>query len=500
MQFNSLHFMIFFPVVLAVYFIVPKKLRYIWLLGASYYFYMSWNAEYAILIAFSTVLTFLCGILIDQFSKNEGEKWKILQKITLFGGIAINLAILFLYKYTGFALDNINAILSAFGIDAVGENFSILLPVGISFYTFQALGYVIDVYRKDVEAEYNLFRYALFVSFFPQLVAGPIERSGNLMKQLKEVHTIKLWNYERIVRGAAVMMWGFFLKVIVADRAAAIANNVFENYYAMGTFELVTGVVFFAIQIYCDFASYSTIAQGAAQIMGFTLMDNFDTPYFALSIKEFWRRWHISLSTWFRDYLYIPLGGNRKGTARKYINTMIVFLVSGLWHGADWTYIVWGGLHGAYQVIGAVTKPVKEKLYKKLGFKTQSTSFRLCQMLSTFALTCLAWIFFRADSIGEAFDYIARMVTHLNPWAITTGVIYNLGLDRQETNILLISVAVLFFVDYMKRRKNIRFENLTDNQVFWVRGAVIFILLFVVIIFGAYGYSFDAQEFIYFQF
>ena len=500
MQFNSLHFMIFFPVVLAVYFIVPKKLRYIWLLGASYYFYMSWNAEYAILIAFSTVLTFLCGILIDQFSKNEGEKWKILQKITLFSGIAINLAILFLYKYTGFALDNINAVLSAFGIDAVEENFSILLPVGISFYTFQALGYVIDVYRKDVAAEYNLFRYALFVSFFPQLVAGPIERSGNLMKQLKEVHTIKLWNYERIVRGAAVMMWGFFLKVIVADRAAAIANNVFENYYAMGTFELVTGVVFFAIQIYCDFASYSTIAQGAAQIMGFTLMDNFDTPYFALSIKEFWRRWHISLSTWFRDYLYIPLGGNRKGTARKYINTMIVFLVSGLWHGADWTYIVWGGLHGAYQVIGAVTKPAKEKLYKKLGFKTQSTSIRLCQMLSTFALTCLAWIFFRADSIGAAFDYIVRMVTHLNPWAITPGVIYNLGLDRQEMNILLISVAVLFFVDYMKRRKNIRFENLTDNQVFWVRGAVIFILLFVVIIFGAYGYSFDAQEFIYFQF
>ena len=500
MQFNSLHFMIFFPVVLAVYFIVPKKLRYIWLLITSYYFYMSWNAEYAILIAFSTVLTFLCGILIDQFRKNEGEKWKILQKITLFGGIAINLAILFLYKYTGFALDNINAILSAFGIDAVGENFSILLPVGTSFYTFQALGYVIDVYRKDVEAEYNLFRYALFVSFFPQLVAGPIERSGNLMKQLKEVHTIKLWNYERIVRGTAVMMWGFFLKVIVADRAATIANNVFENYYAMGTFELVTGVVFFAIQIYCDFASYSTIAQGAAQIMGFTLMDNFDTPYFALSIKEFWRRWHISLSTWFRDYLYIPLGGNRKGTLRKYINTMIVFLVSGLWHGADWTYIVWGGLHGAYQVIGAVTKPAKERLYKKLGFKTQSTSFRLCQMLSTFALTCLAWIFFRADSIGAAFDYIVRMVTHLNPWAITTGVIYNLGLDRQEMNILLISVAVLFFVDYMKRRKNIRFENLTDNQVFWVRGAVIFILLFVVIIFGAYGYSFDAQEFIYFQF
>ena len=500
MQFNSLHFMIFFPVVLAVYFIVPKKLRYIWLLGASYYFYMSWNAEYALLIAFSTVLTFLCGILIDQFGKNEGKLWKRLQKITLYSGIIINLAILFLYKYSEFALDNLNSVLTALGADAVGENFSILLPVGISFYTFQALGYVIDVYRKDVDAEYNLFRYALFVSFFPQLVAGPIERSGNLMKQLKEIHTIKLWNYERVVKGASVLMWGFFLKVIVADRAATIANNVFENYYALCTFELIMGVVFFAIQIYCDFASYSTIAQGAAQIMGIKLMDNFDTPYFALSIKEFWRRWHISLSTWFRDYLYIPLGGNRKGKTRKHLNTMIVFLVSGLWHGANWTYVAWGGLHGIYQIIGDITKPLKEKIYTKFDFRTQATSFRLCQMISTFALTCIAWIFFRADSIGAAFDYITRMFTHINPWALTTGVIYNIGLERQEMNILLISIGVLFFVDYMKRRKNIRFENLTDNQSFWVRGAVIFILLFVVIVFGAYGYSFDAQEFIYFQF
>lgn len=500
MQFNSIHFMIFFPVVLAVYFIVPKKLRYLWLLATSYYFYMSWNAKYAILIAFSTVVTYLCGMLIDQFSKNEGRLWKKLSKITLFGSIAVNLAILFLFKYFDFALDNLNAVLSAVGISIIETDFSILLPVGISFYTFQALGYVIDVYRKDVEAEYNLFRYALFVSFFPQLVAGPIERSSNLIKQLKNTHEIKLWNYERIVKGFAVMMWGFFMKVIVADRAATVANNVFENYYAMGTFELITGVVFFAVQIYCDFASYSTIAQGAAQIMGFELMDNFDTPYFALSIKEFWRRWHISLSTWFRDYLYIPLGGNRKGTVRKYVNTLIVFLVSGLWHGANWTYIVWGGLHGAYQVIGGITKPYKDRFAKKFNFKTDAVSYKICQMLCTFALTCFAWIFFRADSIDSAFDYISRLFTHINPWALTTGVIYNIGLARQEMNILIISVCILLFVDIMKRRKNIRFENLTDNQNFWVRGAVIFALLFTVIVFGAYGYSFDAQEFIYFQF
>lgn len=500
MQFNSIHFMIFFPVVLAVYFIVPKKLRYLWLLVTSYYFYMGWNAKYAILIAFSTVVTYLCGMLIDQFSRSEGELWVKLKKLTLIGAIAVNLAILFLFKYFDFALNNLNAILSAIGISMIETDFSILLPVGISFYTFQALGYVIDVYRKDIEAEYNLFRYALFVSFFPQLVAGPIERSGNLMKQLKNTHNINLWNYERIIKGILVMMWGFFLKVVIADRAATVANNVFDNYYAMGAFELITGVVFFAVQIYCDFASYSTIAQGAAQIMGFKLMDNFDTPYFALSVKEFWRRWHISLSTWFRDYLYIPLGGNRKGTARKYINTMIVFLVSGLWHGANWTYIIWGGLHGAYQVIGGITKPYKDKIVKRLNFKTEATSYKLCQMLCTFALTCFAWIFFRADSISAAFDFIARMFTHLNPWALTTSVIYNLGLETQEMNILIISIGIMLFVDIMKRKNNTRFENLPDKQSFWVRGAVIFILLFVVIVFGAYGYSFDAQEFIYFQF
>lgn len=500
MQFNSIHFMIFFPVVLAVYFIVPKKLRYIWLLVASYYFYMSWNAKYAILIGFSTIITYLCGIFIDQTSLNEGKTWERLRKGVLIGGIVINLVILFLFKYLDFAIDNINEILSAVNITVIDNKFDFLLPVGISFYTFQALGYVIDVYRKEIKAEYNPLRYALFVSFFPQLVAGPIERSVNLVNQLKNVHEIKLWNYERIIKGFMLMMWGFFMKVIVADRAAAVANSVFANYYASGTFELIMGAVFFAVQIYCDFASYSTIAQGAAQIMGIRLMDNFDTPYFALSIKEFWRRWHISLSTWFRDYLYIPLGGNRKGRTRKYVNLMIVFLVSGLWHGADWTYIVWGGLHGAYQVIAELLQPYKTKINTRLNVKTETFTYKLSKMITTFALVCFSWIFFRADSISVAFSYIGRMFTQLNPWALTNGSIYNIGLSRQEMNILLISIAVLLFVDYMKRKKNVRFENITDNENFWVRGVVIFVLLFVVIVFGAYGYSFDAQEFIYFQF
>ena len=500
MQFNSIHFLVFFPVVLLIYFIIPKKLRYIWLLAASYYFYMSWNAKYALLIAFSTVVTYLCSIIIEQFGKEEGKSFQIMRKMTLVLALAVNLGILFMFKYMDFAIDNLNAILGKIGVDIIDRQFDILLPVGISFYTFQALGYVIDVYRKDIKAEYNLFRYALFVSFFPQLVAGPIERSGKLLTQLKNTDKINIWNYERIVKGFMVMMWGFFMKVVIADRAATVVNTVFESYYAYGSFELITAVVLFAIQIYCDFASYSTIAIGAANIMGFDLMDNFDTPYFAVSIKEFWRRWHISLSTWFRDYLYIPLGGNRMGKARKYLNTMIVFLTSGLWHGANWTYVVWGGLHGLYQVIGDVTKPLKDKITDKLNVRTQATSYKMVKMMITFALTCLAWVFFRADNITVAIEYIARIFTNPDPWALTTGVIYNIGLERQEMNILIISVAVLIFVDFLKYKRNIRFENIADNQNFWVRGLIIFVLIIAVVVFGAYGYSFDAQQFIYFQF
>ena len=500
MQFNSLHFLIFFPVVLAVYFIIPKKLRYLWLLAASYYFYMSWNTQYAILIAFSTVVSYLSGILIEQFALEEGKFFKYIRKFTLFLGITANLGILFMFKYLDFAIDNINSLSDLFGSGFALQNYNLLLPVGISFYTFQALGYVIDVYRKNIDAEYNLFKYALFVSFFPQLVAGPIERSGNLIKQLNNADKINLWNYERISKGFLIMMWGFFMKVVIADRAATVVNYVFENHYIMNTSALVLGAVFFAVQIYCDFASYSTIAIGAAQIMGFKLMDNFDTPYFALSIKEFWRRWHISLSTWFRDYLYIPLGGNRKGTFRKYLNTMIVFLVSGLWHGADWTYIIWGGLHGTYQIIGDITKPVKKSAEKRLNINTQATSYKLVKMFITFALTCFAWIFFRADSINIALSYIGRLFTCPDPWSLTTGIIYNIGLGRQEMNILIIAIAVLLFVDIMKRKNNVRIENIADKQNFWVRDLVIFVLIFVVIIFGAYGYNFDAQQFIYFQF
>ena len=343
MLFNSIDFLIFFPIVTIAYFLIPHKFRYLWLLAASYYFYMCWNPKYALLMATSTVITWASGILIDRVNnkknKTEQEKTKE-KKLWVALSFISNLAILFFFKYFDFALANVNAVLTQFNFELIQPAFDVVLPVGISFYTFQALSYTVDIYRKEIYAEKNILKYALFVSFFPQLVAGPIERSKNLLIQFnKENH----FDYDRVKNGLLLMLWGFFMKLVIADRVAMVVDQVYNNYAQYAGFEIAIATVFFAIQIYCDFGSYSNIAIGAAQVMGFTLMENFRQPYFSKSVAEFWRRWHISLSSWFRDYLYIPLGGNRKGKVRKYINLMIVFLTSGLWHGASWHFVVWGG-------------------------------------------------------------------------------------------------------------------------------------------------------------
>lgn len=431
MLFNSIDFFVFFPVVVLVYQVIPKKIRYLWLLLASYYFYMNWNAKYALLIGFSTIITYLCGISIEQI-KNHNSLLRLkgcLLKIMIAFGVTINLGVLFFFKYFDFFLENVNRVLSIFHIQLLSKPFDVMLPVGISFYTFQALGYIIDVYRGEIKAERNLFRYALFVSFFPQLVAGPIERSKNLLEQIRKIPSQKNVSFENVVNGFTIILYGLFLKMVLADRISILVNTVFGQVFMYGTIELVIGAIGFAIQIYCDFGSYSLIAIGTAQVMGFELMENFNTPYFAHSIKDFWRRWHISLSSWLRDYLYIPLGGNRHGKIRKYINIMVTFLMSGLWHGASWNYVIWGGLHGIYQVIGEMTNPLRGKIQNILKINTTCDSYRLWQVGSTFFLTTFAWIFFRADSLKDALYYISRMVTKWNPWVMFDGGIYELGLN-----------------------------------------------------------------------
>lgn len=497
MEFNSINFMIFFPVVLALYFVIPKALRQIWLLAASYYFYMSWNARYALLIAASTLITYVSGIAIERY-RDSGRTGRRLT--VLFSCLGINLGILLFFKYGNFLIASLDRGLELLHIGSVDQRFYFLLPVGISFYTFQALGYTIDVYRGDVRAETNLIRYALFVSFFPQLVAGPIERSKNLLSQMQNIAEIKLWNARRVTSGTILMIWGFFVKMVIADRAAVLVNTVFDNYRMYGSTELVLAAVFFALQIYCDFGSYSLIAIGAAKIMGFELMENFNTPYFACSIRDFWSRWHISLSTWFRDYLYIPLGGNRRGRVRKSVNIMIVFLASGLWHGADWSYVVWGGIHGAYQVIGDYLASFREKCIRKLRVNTACFSWKFLQTAVTFVLVVFAWIFFRADSIGDALQYIRRIWVRPTPWVLFNGEIFTLGLDRPEMNILLVSICMLGLVDLVRYRKKMTLDVFLMQQNLWFRGGIMIGLVVLIFVCGKYGVGFDPQQFIYFQF
>jgi len=494
MLFNSIDFLIFFPIVVLIYLIVPKKLRYIWLLAASYYFYMSWNVKYAVLIMFSTFTTWLAGLAVEKAKKNSYKKMAIT------ACLVINLGILFVFKYFNFFLDSVSSLLNNLNIQFISKSFDLILPVGISFYTFQALGYIIDVYRGEIKAEKNPLRYALFVSFFPQLVAGPIERSKNLLNQVKNVEHIKVWNYSNITHGLTTMVWGMFIKVVIADRVAVLVNTVFDGYYFFGTFSLAAAAIGFALQIYCDFMGYSTIAVGAARTMGFELMENFNTPYFSRSISEFWRRWHISLSTWFRDYVYIPLGGNRCSKIRKYFNLLVTFTVSGLWHGANWTFFIWGLIHGIYQIVGDITKPFRKKLYHTLNCKTESFSFKLGQVISTFLLVDFALIIFRADTISIAFDYISRMFTRWDPWSFFNGELYTLGLSRLEFNILVIAVVVLFLAELIRYYKNQSVSDFLMEQCMVFRWAVVLGLIFACIIYGMYGIDFDSAQFIYFQF
>ncbi|MDD2216569.1 MAG: MBOAT family protein, partial [Eubacteriales bacterium] len=437
MLFNSFSFMLFFPIVVLLHFALPHKVRYLWLLVASYYFYMCWNPKYALLIAISTLITYTSGLLIGK----ESPKW--LKKLWVFLSMSSNLAILFFFKYFDFFIENVNRILSYVGMELITPTFDVILPVGISFYTFQALSYTMDVYRGEIYTEKNLFKYALFVSFFPQLVAGPIERSKNLLVQISQRH---YFDYERVKSGLLIMLWGFFMKLVIADRVAILVNTVYNDYTNYMGIPLILATIFFGIQIYCDFASYSAIAIGSAQVLGFRLMDNFKQPYFSRSITEFWRRWHISLSTWFRDYLYIPLGGNRKGTVRKYLHIMIVFLVSGLWHGANWTFVIWGFLHGAFQVIGQITYPLKIKITDKLGINREASSYKLGQMLITFMLVNFAWIFFRAPSYTAAKGIIHNMTAQWNPWVFTDGSLYLLGLSQKSFCVAIGAVVILLCV------------------------------------------------------
>ena len=464
MLFNSVHFLLFFPVVCALFFCWRSVgSRNVFLLLASYYFYMNWQSVYALLLLTSTLITYFAALLMAK-----SELQSVRRRLWLTLSIVLNLSILFLFKYYQFVADNVTALFCHWGIDLGMPEFPWLLPVGISFYTFQALGYSFDVYRGHISAERNLITYALFISFFPQLVAGPIERSSHLLPQFKKWHS---FSYDDAMTGLRWMLWGYFLKLVLADRCGIYVDAIYNNLeYHNGTSYLIASLLF-PFQIYGDFAGYSLTAIGAARVMGFRLMENFRRPYFAATVSEFWRRWHISLSSWFKDYVYIPLGGNRVSRPRGYFNVMMTMMISGIWHGANWTFIVWGTLHGLMQCI--------EKMLG-LGRASFKGMRRLVHVFITFFWVSAAWVFFRADSVSDAMT-------------VFTGICLRPGwpkLNLADWMAAAVALLILFGKEWRDERgKTICRTRLTEH----VRMALMcaYLLLFGVL---------NGDQFIYFQF
>ena len=484
MTFNSFEFLIFFPIFLLCYFLLPKKLKMPAMLILSYWFYAAWNFKLLGLILFTTAVSYFCALAMEKTEKKSLKKFYI--TLTLL----VCLGTLFFFKYYNFMADTVSSIAGAVSGKTYDFSLNLILPVGISFYTFQTLSYAIDVYRGDIKAERNFFWYALFVSFFPQLVAGPIERPENLMPQLKEFHRLDV---ENAFIGMQKMAVGFFKKIAVADILATYVNAVYndiENATALG---IIIATLLFAVQIYCDFSGYTDIAIGCARIMGIKLMQNFDRPYTARSIKEFWDRWHISLSTWFRDYLYIPLGGNRCSRMRYYLNLFIVFLVSGLWHGANWTFIIWGALHGFFRIFGSATKKGRMALYEKMGIKKDSRIFAAMQRFCTFFLVCFAWIFFRANSISDV-GVIFRKLFSSSAYSFADTV-SNMKLTATGVLCMLLSIAALILFDRLMSVQTLEAESGTIKKT-----TLLYTVWGVIVAWALILSVGGASTFIYFQF
>ena len=476
MLFNSVPYVIFLPIVFMLYWFVFKKLRSqnILLLIASYIFYGWWDYRFLLLIATSTLIDYSLALKIQK------ERPEIRRKIFLYASIVVNIIILGYFKYFNFFIESFIELGHQIGFSTNVSLINIVLPVGISFYTFQTLSYTIDVYRKHVEPTKDIVIFATYVSFFPQLVAGPIERAKSLLPQF---NTIRKFCFLKAKSGVQLIIWGLFQKIVIADNCATYVNTIFDSYESLNSLSLILGAFYFSFQIYCDFAGYSNIAIGSARLFGFDLMRNFNYPYFSQNIGEFWRRWHISLSTWFRDYLYIPLGGSRGNRNQLKRNVIIIFLVSGLWHGANWTFIAWGGLHALYFIPIVLKKSNKSNKHDKLGEAGKVNLKTLMQIIFTFLITCIAWIFFRSNTISDSFEYLKRIFTTQN---------FNLEyLTNDRYNIEMVLLIFLFILIEWTHRE---FEHPLNGNFEYIKTTAILIGILL------YGVFSDHSTFIYFQF
>ncbi len=480
MLFNSLEFLIFLPIVFLLYwFIFQKNLKAqnLFLLAVSYLFYAWWDWRFLSLVLLCSGMNYVAGLVLGS---SENQKTR---KLTLILSCIFSLGLLGVFKYFNFFIDNFINAFSLIGIHLQPRTLDIILPIGISFYTFKALSYTIDVYQKKLEPTKDIIAFFCFVGFFPQLLAGPIDRATTLLPQFYNKRTFE---YDKAVDGMRQILWGFFKKIVIADNCATAVNTIFANYETMPASALVLGAVFFSFQIYADFSGYSDIAIGTARLFGFSSMRNFSVPYFSRDIAEFWRRWHISLTSWFRDYLYIPLGGNRGSKYQVTRNTFIIFLVCGLWHGANWTFIFWGFINALYFLPLLLLGKNKKNMDIVAQGKTLPSIKELLQMGTTFVLATLAWIFFRADSIGQAFSYIGKIFSK------TLMVVpYGLGLGL---SVIVPSLTIMVIVEWLQREKAHGLEDLKIHFV--MRWAIYLVITSVIILFGAV----EKNDFIYFQF
>ena len=475
MLFNSWNFIVFFIVVTTTYFLIPHKYRWFLLLASSCYFYMVFVPVYILILGFTIVIDYFAGRLLETF---HGKK----RKWFLIASLIANIGVLAVFKYYNFLNEILTGMLQGVGYTNPIPYLKILLPIGLSFHTFQAMSYTIEVYRGNQKAERHFGIYALYVMFYPQLVAGPIERPQHMLHQFHEKHT---FDYVRLSEGLKMMLWGFFKKVVIADRLAIYVNDVYNNAPAHTGSTFILATIFFAFQIYCDFSGYSDIAIGSAHIMGFKLMQNFRLPYFSNSIGVFWKRWHISLSSWFTDYLYIPLGGNRVKFGRWIFNIFAVFTVSGLWHGANWTYIIWGSLHGFYYLLERSVKSLFKFLFGDFEFKSV---FRIIPVLIIFILVCFAWIFFRAKDLSTSWYIISSIFTD------PVSKLY-LGVSQWVTLLSILLIFTLLFVEYMQSRGWVSMY-FSESKIYRpLRWAGYLAMLIAISILGVGGNSF-----IYFQF
>lgn len=476
MLFNSFEFILFLPIVFAFYWILNKhlKLQNAFVVIASYVFYGWWDWRFLILIAITTLFSYLSGIGLERYSDDRRK-----QKWISAGNIILNLCILGFFKYFNFFGDSFASLLQIFGLKVSWTTLHVILPVGISFYTFQALSYTIDVYRKKLEPTHDIVAFFAFISFFPQLVAGPIERATNLLPQFLNRREFE---YEQGADGMRQILWGFFKKLVIADNCAYMVNNVWSNFENTNSITLILAAVLFTVQIYCDFSGYSDIAIGTAKLFGIRLMRNFNNPYFSRDIAEFWRRWHISLTTWFRDYIYIPLGGSRTTKAKVIRNTFIIFLISGFWHGANWTFVAWGAYHALLFV--PLLLMGKNRRYRDIAAEDRifPNIKEIFQIGCTFILAVVGWILFRAESIGDAWHFVSCMCTN-----------WGKGGGSNTDPMILVMVVLMFVVEWFTRKRSHGLEISNINP--WLRRLSYFAILFAILM-----YCGQEQQFIYFQF